>query len=253
MASRRVRLLPRSLSATWFAPLLRYVFFGVVFAAALYILAELPGLGGILGQNLPINSMILLLALALALLSSSLVTYVHLRKDLIRLKRDATIDDITEVLSPKATKYELEEAVERALRDGQPLSLILADVDDFKQFNDNYDYDIGDLVLREFAQTLQGNLGRKTDVLGRFRHGDEFLVIAPETRGANAMTFAERLRTAIKSQRFQLGKIRKTVSLTMSAGVTELVLERDTVETLTERLHGALLEAKKTKDTSVLA
>lgn len=105
----------------------------------------------------------------------------------------------TDTLIRIANRRELDAAiareVNRATRHCLPLSLIMFDLDHFKQVNDKYGHDAGDTVLKETARVVRGHL-RGADLLGRWG-GEEFLIIAPNTDSAQARELAERLRQAI--------------------------------------------------------
>ena len=112
-----------------------------------------------------------------------------------QLVTDSRADQKTGLLN--ATTWERESATEvaRAVRTGSPLSLALLDIDKFKVINDTYGHLVGDLVLKEIANTLNSVL-RDYDRAGRFG-GEEFTVLLPQTRAVDAFRIAERLRANI--------------------------------------------------------
>ncbi len=124
----------------------------------------------------------------------------------------------TDALIGIANRRELDGAiareVNRAARHGQPLTAILFDLDHFKQVNDTYGHEAGDIVLKEAARVVRSLL-RVPDVLGRWG-GEEFLVVAPQTDSAQAGELAERLRQAIASHPLQ-----RVGSITASFGVAK--------------------------------
>jgi diguanylate cyclase (GGDEF)-like protein len=111
----------------------------------------------------------------------------------------ATRDPMTGTFNRRAffARGELEWA--RALRSGQPLAVITADIDFFKKVNDTYGHQVGDLVIKDYARRAARQL-RVTDVLARFG-GEEFVIALPETGRAQAMQVAERIRAEIETRR----------------------------------------------------
>jgi len=128
----------------------------------------------------------------------------------------ATTDELTRVASRRQTMDRLREEIERSQRSGQPLSLVMADIDHFKAVNDTYGHGIGDLVLKEVASRMAGAL-RPYDLLGRIG-GEEFLVIAPDADIDGALAIAERARALIAGDPIGIGD--RSVVVTGSFGVT---------------------------------
>ncbi len=109
-----------------------------------------------------------------------------------------TIDPLTGVGNRATVLGHLEKHFDLARRYKRPLSVILADLDFFKAVNDTYGHATGDLVLQTFGVILLGRL-RGSDQVGRLG-GEEFLVVLPETHGHEAVSVAENLRNAIKTE-----------------------------------------------------
>lgn len=107
----------------------------------------------------------------------------------------ATKDSLTGLYNHRYLHQALAKEIERALRYSHPLSLVILDVDNFKQYNDNYGHMLGDYLLKEIGQVIRESL-RTTDVLARYG-GDELAVILPETGGESAYTLLERIRKRI--------------------------------------------------------
>ncbi len=131
-----------------------------------------------------------------------------------RLTRLANTDDLTGLFNHRHFYQRLEDDFKRADRYSSDLSLILLDLDLFKQVNDTLGHQQGDAVLRELATVLHRTI-RETDLLARYG-GEEFAVLLPETSLAGAFQQAERLRRQIKAHYFEAlqGK-----PLTISCGV----------------------------------
>ena len=109
-----------------------------------------------------------------------------------RLKAQAQTDGLTGILNRRAAEVRLEEELARAARHGQPVSLLLIDVDRLKDVNDRDGHRAGDRALCRTAAAMQGS-ARVDDVCARWG-GDEFVVLAPATAGADAVRLAERIR-----------------------------------------------------------
>ena len=155
-------------------------------------------------------------------------------------KRKATHDPLTGLPNRDAYQGRLEEELVRRHRYGGNLALIVADVDHFKKINDNYGHLAGDRVLTLIARTLRKHL-RDIDFIARFG-GEEFVILMPETNGADAWTAAEKLRTKIEQSPFNFRKER--VPVTMSFGISEFrALESPDV--VFERADKALYKAKE--------
>ncbi|MFD2262098.1 GGDEF domain-containing protein [Lacibacterium aquatile] len=111
-----------------------------------------------------------------------------------RLDKLATLDSLTEVYNRRSLDKMGEVEAERARRTGQPLCLLVADLDHFKQINDAYGHPAGDTVLKEFVARVRDGL-RAQDILGRYG-GEEFVILLPATEIEQAIQVAERVRTA---------------------------------------------------------
>ncbi len=126
-------------------------------------------------------------------------------------------DGLTGVFNRRHFDSSLEAEVSRNARYGTPVSLILVDVDHFKQVNDRHGHTVGDDVLREIASVLKGVV-RKADIVARYG-GEELAVILTNTREAGAMILAERLRAAIErvDHRAREGTFKTTASFGVSS------------------------------------
>lgn len=225
--------------------LAKYILITAVAAIGLFLAEQIPLIRVTLSQVWSISIFNFLLIVLLAAVSSSMLTHIRLRKRLISLKLSADTDAVTGVYSNNILKPNLEKEIENAKKDKKVLSIILIDIDGFKRINDTYGYTKANSVLREFAQTLKEDIRGSTDVLLRYQHGDEFLIIAPGTEGDKARIFAERLRNTIINHQFQIDDTYE--SLTMSAGIAELNNENETLSDFLRRVEEALLDYAKKK------
>jgi diguanylate cyclase (GGDEF)-like protein len=130
------------------------------------------------------------------------------------------IDELTGVYNRPYFGRQLDHEIARAYREGRPLSLVIADIDDFKRVNDTYGYEAGNIVLRELSQTLSSSL-RPFDTVARWG-GEEFaLILSPETTRAEAREICERLRLKVQNMAILVPGLdgrENSVRLTMSLG-----------------------------------
>lgn len=156
------------------------------------------------------------------------------------LARQAVTDELTQLANRRRFDEELAHEVNRVLRFGGPLSLVVADLDDFKQINDTYGHQVGDKALRAFAETLRRGI-RAVDIAAR-RGGEEFAVILPGTALPEARAVAERLRRAFASVRIPVPGS-EPLALTASFGAAEY-LPGSAPADLFSAADAALYEAK---------
>lgn len=160
----------------------------------------------------------------------------HLAKAIETLHHISTQDGLTGVANRRSFDETLALEWRRAARNGNPLSLLLLDIDHFKAFNDTAGHQAGDDCLRGVAQTLLESLHRATDVVARYG-GEEFTILLPETDEAHARTIANTLRE----------RIERDGVVTVSIGVATIHPSRDLdgVERFVKRADEALYEAKR--------
>ncbi|HVN97676.1 MAG TPA: diguanylate cyclase [Syntrophorhabdaceae bacterium] len=148
-------------------------------------------------------------------------SHIALTLEKIRLFREIRVlsvrDGLTGVFNHAYAMGKLESEIDRAKRYSGSFSMILLDVDNFKQINDSYGHLAGDHVLKRISQLIAKNL-RTIDVVGRYG-GEEFIVILPETDVEKALVAGERLRKAIEAETFSSSgsDVRLTVSLGIAA------------------------------------
>lgn len=158
-----------------------------------------------------------------------------------RLLEMTRVDSLTGLYNRRFLTQRLDEELERSRRHGNPLCLIILDVDHFKKINDTRGHLCGDLVLRTLSQALR-DIFRKSDIPGRFG-GEEFICILPETTLEQAGLLAERCRTQIAG--IPLSYQELPLSITVSMGVAEMV-PGDTFDSLIKRADDAMYQAKRT-------
>ncbi|MBA2779488.1 GGDEF domain-containing protein [Billgrantia kenyensis] len=155
-----------------------------------------------------------------------------------RLRRLSDTDDLTGLANRRRLISRLDEEIARSTRHGTPLSLMLIDLDHFKQVNDTWGHLQGDQVLTEFA-SLSDRLLREEDIIGRLG-GEEFAVVLPLTPLVASRPLAERLRAAIAEHDFGLSP----GQLTASIGLAEYRLGEPR-DTLIDRADQSLYAAKR--------
>ncbi len=155
----------------------------------------------------------------------------------------AVIDDKTGLFNYRHFRNKLEQEWLRSERYGNPLSLVMLDLDDFKQLNDTLGHPAGDQALREFATLVTGG-ARATDICARYG-GEEFAVLLPHTNGEMAANVAERIREA--ARQFVFVETDRPTRMTVSAGVATFPSPGiDSADALIRRADEALYRAKKT-------
>lgn len=155
----------------------------------------------------------------------------------IKYKHDAYTDHLTGLNNRAQFDQEIKKEIYNAIRYQKHFSIILADIDHFKEVNDCFGHDVGDSVLKEFASLLAQNI-RQSDFIARWG-GEEFIILCPNTNIENAVIIAEKLRSIV--DRFAFGIVgHKTASF----GVTENDQEGDEKK-LFLKVDEALYRAKE--------
>jgi diguanylate cyclase (GGDEF)-like protein len=156
----------------------------------------------------------------------------------IQHRNDAVIDQLTGLLNRKALSTRIPEITQQSQVTGEPVGLVVGDLDHFKNINDTHGHALGDAVLKEVAYVLRKQL-RAFDLAYRLG-GEEFLILLPGSDGETAAELAERLRVAIAAE------LVDGLQVTMSFGVAATVLgEAFDYEPLFAKADGALYRAKQ--------
>ncbi|MCG8668134.1 MAG: GGDEF domain-containing protein [Pseudomonadales bacterium] len=165
-----------------------------------------------------------------------------IQKLLDELSRTTLEDGLTKVYNRRYFERTMESELDRSRRDQRPCGLVLLDIDHFKNFNDTYGHDVGDLVLKSVATTIK-NLLRSTDTVSRVG-GEEFAIIVPNTFRLDAGFLAERIRKHVEEHKVKVDD--KALSVTISMGIAmndpKLIT---TVDELYKQADKALYEAKQ--------
>ncbi|MBF0190672.1 MAG: diguanylate cyclase [Magnetococcales bacterium] len=160
----------------------------------------------------------------------------HLEKEKQQLEVQAFTDALTGTCNRARLQEVLNTELRRAQRYELPLSIVLCDIDHFKQVNDRFGHQIGDDVLRQVSSLMAANI-RAEDILARWG-GEEFMIVSPQNDVENMRQLAEKLRVILETTRFPVVQ-----NITCSFGVAQRQ-DDDTIRTLTERADKALYAAK---------
>ncbi len=165
------------------------------------------------------------------------------RVKLIAFLENLSITDaLTGIANRRHFEWRLSEEVERARRYKYPLSALLLDLDHFKQVNDNYGHQIGDIVLQQVAQRLKSSL-RRTDFLARYG-GEEFVVLAPQTPAERAIILGERLRQVVVESPITVADDLQ-IRITLSVGIAVFPDHAQNESELIGAADAALYKAKQ--------
>ncbi|HET7291199.1 MAG TPA: GGDEF domain-containing protein [Vicinamibacteria bacterium] len=154
----------------------------------------------------------------------------------------ADIDSLTGALNKRRLQQRLGDEVHHAEREHQPLSLLLIDIDHFKNYNDTNGHLEGDEVLRRIGQILRASV-REDDAVARYG-GEEFVVLYPAATKAQALKLAESLRKAVEAADFPHGAKQPLGRVTISGGVATLPEDSRSSVDLIRAADQALYEAK---------
>ncbi|MHC1771290.1 MAG: GGDEF domain-containing protein [Flexilinea sp.] len=145
-------------------------------------------------------------------------------------------DYLTNIYNRRALFEKLDYEIRRAERSKNPLSILILDIDHFKQINDTYGHLVGDKILTRMAKHIK-KMVRDTDIVGRYG-GEEFLVIFPECSKDEGFKIAEKIRLSIRDSEFE-----SNIKITISGGIAEY--KGQTIDSLIESADNYLYKAKE--------
>lgn len=160
-------------------------------------------------------------------------------KEFERLKHEVYTDALTEIGNRKFAELNLERQSQDFRTTGIPFAVLFLDIDHFKNFNDTYGHQIGDLILKMMAKTVSNTL-RKMDIICRWG-GEEFLVIVPHIEIENLKKVAERIRAMIEKSWIEV--VSQSLCITASIGGS-LIKKDDTIESLIHRADQMMYTSK---------
>lgn len=162
-----------------------------------------------------------------------------------QLQRLVNLDGLTEVANRRRFDEYLKHEWLRLAREKQCLSILLSDIDHFKDYNDYYGHQAGDICLKKVAEVLQDSVHRPADLVARYG-GEEFTVVLPNTPLDGAITVANEISKNLKSQQISHECSPVSSILTISLGIATLVPTSDlTCEDLISLADKALYQAKR--------
>ncbi len=233
--SERGMRLPQMLVATAF------VMLAALNVARFYATLKAPG-GATMFDNVALNALNFLLppvSCCFAVFGWTLMVNQRLR---LRLAETVRLDGLTRILNRAALDEAAAQEVSRCQRHRKPLSMLMLDIDRFKQINDQHGHKAGDDVLRQVVENIRRHL-RREDHFGRYG-GDEFVLLLPETPAEGAKLLAERIRRAISGRKLELGNDSLTVTTSIGVATMDAASDADW-EQLAMRADAALYEAKR--------
>ena len=218
----------------------------------LVLLTKVPPVGLLPSLPGPVIALIIVGAALAALLAFELARVLskpHERAlhQLVETEHLSLTDPLTGVPNRRHLERILADEAKRAGRFERPFSVLMIDVDRFKQVNDTHGHAVGDRVLVEVAERIRGFLRTDLDTVARFG-GEEFTVILPETGGEGAAVVAEKLRAAVAATPFRDG-----FQVTVSVGVATRPEDGAAPEELLRAADAALYEAKRSGRDRVVA
>ena len=176
---------------------------------------------------------------ALESVSDICATAIQNARHFERVRQMAYVDGVTGIFNRRYFELRIAEEIARSARHGLTFSVIILDIDHFKQLNDDFGHLVGDEVLRQVAAILAQQL-RRSDVVSRYG-GEEFAIITPETGVEGAAAVSDKLRRVMESWHFP--GVERPV--TVSAGVAEFPAEGNTRDQLVQSADEALYAAKQ--------
>ena len=180
---------------------------------------------------------------ALRLLAQVGAVSVHTQARYTEMKATASIDGLTGVFNKRYLTHRLAEEMRKAQDEVSSVSVFIFDVDNFKHYNDRNGHVAGDRLLQRLAKLVLENV-RKDTIFGRYG-GEEFLVIFPGTKRAQALAAAENVRQAIAAHEFPFGFDQPLGVISVSGGVAECPVDGSDAATLVRAADEALYQAKR--------
>jgi diguanylate cyclase (GGDEF)-like protein len=221
--------------------MIKYIIGGVIILIIAKLISPNTSLESVINVRINLTLLNFFLILIFAIVLTLFFAILYTRRKYVTIEKDNFTDELTGLNNHKALRDILPKTIEYCRKNNQKLSLIIIDIDNFKQFNKDYNYQIADKVLRKVGDLLKSD-SRVTDISFRqYFKSDEFIIIAKETDLANAVRAANRKRELFKTG-FEIDNT--TYRLTVSGGVTEFNFAFDNQEEVLARLSKALQIAK---------
>ncbi|MDP2982196.1 MAG: diguanylate cyclase [Candidatus Latescibacter sp.] len=211
----------------------------ISFFVPLLVDNSIKGVIGISGENTPVPDDSKDILLMISARTNKILSNATLHRD---TKMLALTDGLTGLLNHRAINERLKQEFERFRRYGSFLSLLVADFDDLKKYNDTYGHPVGDEVLRHIGNILR-ETSRESDVLSRYG-GDEFVILLPQTNSRNASNMAERIKQKVQDNLFSIHglKLKGTISMGVATVPDETI---QSPQDFLESADRALYDAKR--------
>ena len=164
-------------------------------------------------------------------------SFVSLHQTLKKYEQMASMDSLTSIFNHGRIETEMCNAIEKRSQSDRDISVMMLDIDFFKNINDKYGHSVGDDTLVHFTQTAADMIKDKNAVIGRWG-GEEFVIVCYDTSIEQARELAEKIRCTIADKEFD-----KISRITCSIGITEIT-DNDKFDTAFERMDNALYNAK---------
>ncbi|MBQ1433652.1 MAG: GGDEF domain-containing protein [Ruminococcus sp.] len=164
-------------------------------------------------------------------------SFVSLHQTLKKYEQMASMDSLTSIFNHGRIETEMCNAIEKRSQSDRDISIMMLDIDFFKNINDKYGHSVGDDTLVHFTQTAADMIKDKNAVIGRWG-GEEFVIVCYDTSIEQARELAEKIRCTIADKEFD-----KISRITCSIGITEIT-DNDRFDTAFERMDNALYNAK---------
>jgi diguanylate cyclase (GGDEF)-like protein len=188
---------------------------------------------------------------ALEIFANQAVTAIQSARAYETTRQMSVRDSLTEAFNHRYFQETLSRELARHERSGQPLTLVMLDIDDFKKINDRWGHPVGDFVLRGLVEELTRGV-REMDTVARYG-GEEFALIFPETTPAKAWGVADRLRNCVASRLFVAPQLDHALAVTISLGLSTFPEDAVTKRDLIERADQALYQAKRSGKNCLVA
>jgi two-component system, cell cycle response regulator len=214
---------------------------GIVFLVIVPLISERRATGLLflasrVGRNVDLE-----FASLMALVGNHVTHIIGKIKLFLETKRLSITDALTGLYNTRYFYKTLELEIARTNRYGNPFSLMLFDIDNFKLLNDNHGHQAGDEVLQELAQILK-SISRETDTSVRYG-GEEFIIVLPNTPEEETIFLADRIRKAVQEHNFIVSSKEK-VNITLSGGIASYPKNAEDAKSLLNAADSALYAAK---------
>lgn len=172
--------------------------------------------------------------------------HIRLKQQADLLESLSLLDALTDIPNRRRFDEALAAEWKRAIRDATPLSLLMIDIDHFKQYNDYYGHGAGDVCLQMVAAELSKSVVRPSDLVARYG-GEEFVVILPETSQESALQIAERLRERIEKMSLPhaYSEVESVVTISVGVATQANISENSLPQILGDAADKALYMAKE--------